>query len=446
MFGKFKIEPTSIIMKTLVYYTLGCSRGYIDMIELSIQSLRKVYTGHIGVICDKSMIDDCQQRMPDVLFWSVPDSTTGPIASMNKLRIFDFIDVNEYAKVLYLDTDILVVNSIESYFERIHEKSMLYAYTENTDQKNHKHLYWSLQNYSEEDYAFFRKENILPFNAGTFGFVSTQEMKENFQNVRDMIATHTGPYFYEQSFLNVYFNTRNKTLRHVFTPDNYIFCPQTGKVYKNAILLHFADASQTAARKCQRMGNYLNLRVFPTRIDMLSVVPKHGVYAEIGVFKAVFSDGLCKELQPRELVLIDLFSGWADSGDQDGNNMEIINIGQVYNRLLNVSQQFPALHVRKGDSSSILHSFPDNTFDMIYIDGDHSYEGVKKDLLASYLKIKPGGWIMGHDFGINPQKAKHYYEFGVEKAVVEFCGNFQQEVSVLGMDGCISFGIQVNKN
>ena len=126
--------------------------------------------------------------------------------------------------------------------------------------------------------------------------------------------------------------------------------------------------------------------------------------------------------------------------------MEIINIGQVYKHLLNVSRQFPSLQVKKGDSSSILHSFPDNTFDMIYIDGDHSYEGVKKDLLASYSKIKPGGWIMGHDFGINPQKAKHYYEFGVEKAVLEFCVKFQQEVSVLGMDGCISFGIQVKKN
>ena len=433
-------------MKTLIYYTLGCSRGYIEMLEISIQSLRKVYTGDIGVVCDESMIDECRQRMPDVLFWSVPDSTTGTIASMNKLRIFDFIDVNEYAKVLYLDTDILVVNSIDTYFEKIDEEGMLYVYTENTNQQSHTHLYWSLQTYTEREYSFFRQEKILVFNAGTFGFVSTQEMKDSFQSVRDMIATHTGPYFYEQSFLNVYFNTRNKTLRHVFTPDNYIFCPQTGKVYKDAILLHFADASQTATRKCQRMGNYLNLRVFPTRIDMLSVVPKHGIYAEIGVFKAVFSDVLCKELQPRELVLIDLFSGWADSGDQDGNNMEIINIGQVYNRLLNVSRQFPSLQVKKGDSSSILHSFPDNTFDMIYIDGDHSYEGVKKDLLASYLKIKPGGWIMGHDFGINPQKAKHYYEVGVEKAVIEFCAKFQQEVSMLGMDGCISFGIQVKKN
>lgn len=433
-------------MKTLVYYTLGCSRGYIDMLELSVQSLRKVYTGGIGVICDESMIYECQQRMPDVIFWSVPDSSTGSVASMNKINIYDFIHVNDYDRVLYLDTDILVINPIDSYFENIIEEDMLYVYTETTKQENHKELYWSLQNYSEEDYAFFRRESILPFNAGTFGFVSTQAMKDNFESIRDMIAKHTGLYFYEQSFINVYFNTRNKTLRHVFTPDNYIFFPQTGKPYKGAILLHFADASQTAFQKCERMRNYLNLRIFPTRIDMLSVVSKHGVYAEIGVFKAEFSDILCKELQPRELVLIDLFSGFTNSGDQDGNNMEVVNIGDVYKRLVKVSQQFPSLQVKKGDSSSILHIFPDNTFDMIYIDGDHSYEGVKKDLYTSFSKVKHGGWIMGHDFGINPEKTKNHYDFGVEKAVVEFCSVLKQGVTTVGMDGCISFGIQVKKN
>lgn len=433
-------------MKTLVYYTVGCCRGYIDMLELSIQSLRTVYAGDIGVVCDESMIHECQQRMPDIIFWSVPDSSTGSAASMNKLRVHDFIGVEDYDVVLYLDTDILVVNPIESYFEKINEKDMLYVYTETTNQDKHKELYWSLQNYSEEDYTFFRSEKIAPFNAGTFGFVCTQTMKDNFANIRDMIAAHTGPYFYEQSFMNVYFNKRNTTLRHVFTPDNYIFFPQTGTLYNDAILLHFADASKTAFQKCERMRNYLSLRIFATRIEMLSVVPKHGVYAEIGVFKGEFSDVLCTQLQPRQLVLIDLFSGVTNSGDQDGNNMEVIDIGNVYNRLVKVSQRFPALQVKKGDSSSILRTFPDNTFDMIYIDGDHSYEGVRKDIRVSFSKVKPGGWIMGHDFGMNHEKTKNHYDFGVQKAVVEFCGTFQQDVTVLGMDGCISFGIQVKKS
>lgn len=39
----------------------------------------------------------------------------------------------------------------------------------------------------------------------------------------------------------------------------------------------------------------------------------------------------------------------------------------------------------------------DNLFDIIFIDGDHRYAGVKADLLHALRKIKPGGLLIGHD-------------------------------------------------
>lgn len=49
--------------------------------------------------------------------------------------------------------------------------------------------------------------------------------------------------------------------------------------------------------------------------------------------------------------------------------------------------------------------------DFIYIDGNHDYEFVKKDIGLYWKLLKPKGIIAGHDF-------KHY---SVAKAVVEFC-------------------------
>jgi predicted O-methyltransferase YrrM len=36
-------------------------------------------------------------------------------------------------------------------------------------------------------------------------------------------------------------------------------------------------------------------------------------------------------------------------------------------------------------------------FDLIYIDGDHSYQGVKRDLETAFALVKPSGYILMHD-------------------------------------------------
>jgi SAM-dependent methyltransferase len=37
-------------------------------------------------------------------------------------------------------------------------------------------------------------------------------------------------------------------------------------------------------------------------------------------------------------------------------------------------------------------------FDLCYIDADHSYEAVRRDILACTRIVKPGGWLAGHDY------------------------------------------------
>lgn len=56
--------------------------------------------------------------------------------------------------------------------------------------------------------------------------------------------------------------------------------------------------------------------------------------------------------------------------------------------------------------------FEDQSLDFIFIDACHEYECVIADLNAWYPKLKPGGWIAGHDY-----YAGHY---GVDRAVNEF--------------------------
>jgi hypothetical protein len=44
------------------------------------------------------------------------------------------------------------------------------------------------------------------------------------------------------------------------------------------------------------------------------------------------------------------------------------------------------------------HEIPDESVDAIFIDGDHSYEAVSKDLPFWWKKLKTGGWLLGDDY------------------------------------------------
>jgi hypothetical protein len=82
--------------------------------------------------------------------------------------------------------------------------------------------------------------------------------------------------------------------------------------------------------------------------------------------------------------------------------------------------------------------------DFIYIDANHAYDFVKEDIECWYPKVKPGGWVMGHDYidmnwetppfaengkdkhlwmydDSNPEGTKYAGVFGVNPAVDEFC-------------------------
>lgn len=67
----------------------------------------------------------------------------------------------------------------------------------------------------------------------------------------------------------------------------------------------------------------------------------------------------------------------------------------------------------KGFSADVSDHIP--KVDFIFIDANHEYEFVKNDIELYWPKIKPGGFLCGHDYsGGHP---------GVTKAVDEFFGN-----------------------
>jgi len=47
----------------------------------------------------------------------------------------------------------------------------------------------------------------------------------------------------------------------------------------------------------------------------------------------------------------------------------------------------------------------DRSLDFVFVDSDHSMEGVRDDIAAWHGKIKPGGWMIGHDWNMSSVRA-----------------------------------------
>jgi len=207
----------------LIYYTIGFNIQYLELLYLSIKSLRNQNFQDVLIICDESMIDQCTEKLKEFLNIKIvpcSDSISAMDSSMKKLLIFNY-DISKYFKILFIDSDVLVNTNLERIFHGINDNK-LYAGREHRSMILHNEKWHSFQTYTENDIKFFYDNKIYPFNCGLFGFITTIRMKEHFLNILEMVKNHTGHYWYEQSFMNVYFNKLNLVDTKVINDTNYM--------------------------------------------------------------------------------------------------------------------------------------------------------------------------------------------------------------------------------
>jgi hypothetical protein len=82
------------------------------------------------------------------------------------------------------------------------------------------------------------------------------------------------------------------------------------------------------------------------------------------------------------------------------------------------------VEIKQGDSISQLESFDDGYLDFAYLDADHRFQYALDDLDMLYHKVKPGGWICGHDYC-------EICDFGVIRAVTLFCYKYGLHINYL---------------
>ena len=119
---------------------------------------------------------------------------------------------------------------------------------------------------------------------------------------------------------------------------------------------------------------------------------------------------------PQVAVAVDC---WIDDGVKPRNDILLTqsDLDKQYEDFKERMTKFHFVDIRRGYSFEVVKDFPDEYFDLIYIDADHSYEGCSRDLNDWYPKLRHGGYFLGDDY-----RRKHIpaVRFGVIEAVNEF--------------------------
>ena len=138
------------------------------------------------------------------------------------------------------------------------------------------------------------------------------------------------------------------------------------------------------------------------RIDLLDFIQKDiepFLSAEIGVFRGEFSEQILRAMPQTDLVMVDLWKHQKEDVYRDSSNLTNYKFKKAKAEcekrvsIFNTGKTFV-----QEDSAKASSRFANSSFDFIYIDGNHSYDGTKADIEAWYPKLRRGGYFAGHDY------------------------------------------------
>jgi hypothetical protein len=149
-----------------------------------------------------------------------------------------------------------------------------------------------------------------------------------------------------------------------------------------------------------------------------SLIKKFGVktLAEVGVARGHHSAHLLEAISDLHVYSVDPWGYFSDEYNNMYNYHTLADDEKIYQQAVELLKPF-------GNRSTILRETSRRAaqeikgqIDMVYLDGDHSYEGYKDDLNVWWRKVRAGGIFSGRDYG-HPQHP------GVAKAIDEFLAN-----------------------
>lgn len=128
--------------------------------------------------------------------------------------------------------------------------------------------------------------------------------------------------------------------------------------------------------------------------QIVQAAPSKAHFVEVGVWKGRSAAFLAVEIiNSGKTITLDLVDTWDGSTEHQPLQEDVF---EVFKK--NIEPVMPYVNIRRMDSLSAASTYAEKSLDFVFIDAAHDYENVKADILAWMPKVKPGGYLAGHDY------------------------------------------------
>jgi predicted O-methyltransferase YrrM len=150
-------------------------------------------------------------------------------------------------------------------------------------------------------------------------------------------------------------------------------------------------------------------------------------YLELGILYGAnalsVANSYCKHPKS-EIHCIDPWERYTEEGSETYENIQ--DIYDICMGNIEHSGHKHKFHIYKDYSYNVLPTFPEHTFDMIYIDGNHEQTSVLEDLVLSFRKLKKNGYLIMDDA-----------EWGTaSNGMIAFIKVYESKIDILYSDFC----------
>ena len=241
------------MIKTIIYSCVFFNEKYIHLINLLLKSYKLFGNSSDDVdyliICNPNFQKKIQAIFDNLnisgKIWCI-DLKNKFEAGYSRLKIFDYPDINLYNKILYLDCDILVTNSINNILDFKLENKLYCLQEGNTN-----HEFWGSQ-------FFDKNPNCSAFTSGILLFNNNIIIKDLFSQILLHIHNHITsnspiPVCLDQPFI-VYHAVKNNLYDNQKLINIVINNPNN---FNNETISHFPGGPGNYESKIVKMTNYM---------------------------------------------------------------------------------------------------------------------------------------------------------------------------------------------